>query len=74
MLFKEEVLSDTEIQLVKISLAEPHMQKYLQILAKNTAYEIAEAPIMPEDSPEVFIRKQIHLKGALDLLDTLLNL
>jgi hypothetical protein len=73
-LFPQEDLSPTEKNLLAEALQNPVVQKYLLLRARNIASAIVEATPDAEESTEAWLRKEIYLKGQINVLEDLYSI
>ena len=70
-ILNKKCLSKTEEDIVAEILRNPNFKHYLEVLAYNTAVDLAYCAIEFGEDPNKYIHKQQFIKGQLDLLDQL---
>lgn len=70
-LFPQEDLSDTEKNLLAERLDDPLIKRYFKLRASNIASAIMAAIPDATESPEVWFRKELFLKGQMEILEEL---
>lgn len=73
-IFPEQTLSETEENVVAELINNPAMQKYLHTLSYNIGRDIVTAVPAPDESNDVWLKKELYLKGQIRLIETLLSI
>lgn len=67
-------MNSAELMQISISLNEPAVKKYFQLLAYSTGSQLCEGSRAQGETAEEYLCKEALLKGALSLLDMLSNI
>lgn len=73
-IFPETTLSQTEEDILQQIYSNPTVKKHLQMMAYNIGAELVSAVPDPSEAPEMWIRKELFLKGQLAILNTLFSI
>lgn len=73
-IFPEVPLSVTEKEYIAQILSKPEIKKYFLHMASNIGRDIGTSVIPVDESAESWIRKDIFLKGQLEILNSLLSI
>lgn len=72
--FPAQELVKVEEDIIADMLSHPTVKKYFHVLAYNLGRELVLDAVVPEESAEAYMRRQVYVKGQIAVLDLLLKI